>query len=60
MDLSDTMAERGIRLRRSLAEIFEVHGAESDGERSDSDQSVNESEDEQEHESRELKRLMPY
>ncbi|EJD04053.1 DUF1740-domain-containing protein [Fomitiporia mediterranea MF3/22] len=61
MDLSDTMAERGIRLRRSLGEVLEMHADDADDKAaSGSEDSVGEDEDEQEYESRELRRLMPY
>ena len=60
MDLSDTMAERGMRLRRSLAEVLGEYGTETDGEKSGTDQSGDENMDEQEFESKELRRLMPY
>ena len=53
MDLSDTMAERGIRLRHTLGEVLEMHGQESV---TDSDDSEEEEEDELEYESREIGR----
>ena len=51
--LAETMAERGIRLRRGLEDVIESV-AEADGEEDD------ESEDEIEHNARELRRLLPY
>ena len=52
--LAETMAERGIRLRRGLEDVIESGVVEVDG------QEDNESEDEIEHNARELRRLMPY
>ncbi|KAF9474100.1 hypothetical protein BDN70DRAFT_885209 [Pholiota conissans] len=54
--LADTMAERGIRLRQGLDEVIEgvETAVEGEGEGSES------SEDEIEHNARELRRLMPY
>ena len=52
--LADTMAERGIRLRRGLENLIESGVAEAGGEED------NESEDEIEHNARELRRLLPY
>lgn len=54
------MAERGIRLRHSLGELLDKHGQATEGEGSESDESVIEVDDEQAYESRELRRLMPY
>ena len=48
------MVERGIRLRQGLEEVMENNAVQADG-RED-----NESEDEIEHNARELRRLMPY
>ncbi|KAL5519041.1 hypothetical protein ACEPAH_724 [Sanghuangporus vaninii] len=58
--LSDTMAERGIRLRHSLSEVLEIHGVDNREKESDTGESGDEYEDELEYESRERKRLMPY
>ncbi|KAL5534334.1 hypothetical protein ACEPAG_796 [Sanghuangporus baumii] len=58
--LSDTMAERGIRLRYSLGEVLEIHGVDNRVKESDTGESEDEYEDELEYESRERKRLMPY
>ncbi|KAL5495358.1 hypothetical protein ACEPAI_821 [Sanghuangporus weigelae] len=58
--LSDTMAERGIRLRHSLGEVLEIHGVDDREKESDTSESGDEYEDELEYESRERKRLMPY
>ena len=52
--LAETMAERGIRLRRGLENLIESGVAEAGGPED------NESEDEIEHNARELRRLMPY
>ena len=52
--LAETMAERGIRLRRGLENVIESGVEEADG------QEDNESEDEIEHNARELRRLKPY
>jgi len=52
--LAETMAERGIRLRQGLESVMENNVVEADG------QEDNESEDEIEHNTRELRRLMPY
>jgi hypothetical protein len=52
--LAETMAERGIRLRRGLEILLESSVVEAGG------QEDNESEDEIEHNARELRRLMPY
>ena len=52
--LAETMAERGIRLRRGLENLIESGVVEAGG------QEDNESEDEIEHNARELRRLMPY
>ena len=52
--LAETMAERGIRLRRGLEILIESGVAEAGGEED------NESEDEIEHNARELRRLLPY
>ena len=52
--LADTMAERGIRLRRGLENVIESGIVKADV------QEDNESEDEIEHNARELRRLMPY
>ena len=52
--LAETMAERGIRLRRGLEYLIESGFSEAGG------QEDNESEDEIEHSARELRRLMPY
>jgi hypothetical protein len=52
--LAETMAERGIRLRRGLENLLESSVVEAGG------QEDNESEDEIEHNARELRRLMPY
>ena len=52
--LAETMAERGIRLRRGLEILIEGGVSEAGG------QEDNESEDEIEHNARELKRLLPY
>lgn len=60
MALSDTMAERGIRLRYSLGEVLEIHGVDNREKDTDSGESVDEYEDEIEYQSRERRRLMPY
>jgi hypothetical protein len=52
--LAETMAERGIRLRRGLENVIENGIVEAD------EQEDNESEDEIEHNARELRRLLPY
>ena len=52
--LAETMVERGIRLRRGLEDVIEGGVVEAGG------QEDNESEDEIEHNARELRRLMPY
>lgn len=52
--LAETMVERGIRLRRGLEDVIESGVVEADG------QEDHESEDEIEHNARELRRLMPY
>jgi 16S rRNA U516 pseudouridylate synthase RsuA-like enzyme len=52
--LAETMAERGTRLRRGLEDMIEKNAVEADG------QEDNESEDEIEHNARELRRLKPY
>ncbi|KAF8973700.1 NRDE-2, necessary for RNA interference-domain-containing protein [Flammula alnicola] len=54
--LADTMAERGIRLRQGLDEVVEGMGLVDEEAREGND----ESEDEIEHNARELRRLMPY
>lgn len=54
--LADTMAERGIRLRQNLDEILGQMDATEEGAREGSE----DSEDEIEHNARELRRLMPY
>ncbi|KAI5123567.1 hypothetical protein M0805_003385 [Coniferiporia weirii] len=59
MSLSDAMAERGIRLRKSLVEMLEADGCSDDGDAGE-DNLKDEDEDELEHDSRELRRLMPY
>lgn len=51
--LAETMAERGIRLRQGLEDVVEDNVVEAR-------QEDNESEDEIEHNARELRRLMPY
>lgn len=55
--LADTMAERGLRLRRGLDEVlegWEIGDDDFKGDESD------ESADEIEHNAKELRRLMPY
>jgi hypothetical protein len=52
--LAETMVERGIRLRRGLEDVIESGVVEAER------QEDNESEDEIEHNARELRRLMPY
>ena len=52
---AETMAERGIRMRRGLDEMLEGWTEEDEDNREASD-----SEDEIEHSARELRRLMPY
>ena len=54
--LSETMAERGIRIRRSLEEVLDERGTRPEGVDVDSVDEDNELE----HESRERRRLMPY
>ena len=56
--LADTMAERGIRLRRTLEDILEEHGVDEG--RAENGARVDEGETELEYESRERRRLMPY
>ncbi|KAL5535434.1 hypothetical protein ACEPAF_3528 [Sanghuangporus sanghuang] len=46
--LSDTMAERGIRLRHSLSEVLEIHGADNREKESDTGESGDECEPEDE------------
>ncbi|KAH8120222.1 DUF1740-domain-containing protein [Phellopilus nigrolimitatus] len=58
ISLSDSMAERRIRLRMSLGELLEAH--DEFDEEGQSDESGSEKEDELEYNSRELRRLMPY
>lgn len=50
--LAETMAERGIRFRQGLEDVMTVEASQ----RPEDD----ESDDEMEHNARELKRLMPY
>lgn len=59
MALADTMAERGIRLRRSLTEVMEEFGGDGKDARRRADEGMTE-ENELEYESRERRRLMPY
>lgn len=54
--LADTMIERGIRLRQGLDEVMEGVETVEDGGGDGSETS----EDEIEHNARELRRLMPY
>ena len=54
--LAETMAERGIRLRRGLEHLIEGGVVEAGGQ----EDSESDSEDEIEHNARELRRLMPY
>lgn len=54
--LADTMAERGIRLRQNLDDILEGMDMADEGGREGSENSENEIE----HNARELRRLMPY
>ena len=53
---AETMAERGIRMRRGLDELLE--GWTEEGEDNRAEES--DAEDEIEHNARELRRLMPY
>lgn len=59
MSLAETMAERGIRIRQTLEEVLEEHGVHTHTE-GISAVEVDDEENELEHESRELRRLMPY
>ena len=52
--LAETMVERGIRLRQGLEDVIESGVVKGD------EQEDNDSEDEIEHNARELRRLMPY
>lgn len=49
--LAETMAERGIRFRQGLEDVMTVEASRPEDDESD---------DEMEHNARELKRLMPY
>lgn len=59
LSLADTMAEKGIRLRRSLNDMSEAHG-ELNEERNSNVSDGSGEEDEVEYNSRELRRLRPY
>jgi hypothetical protein len=54
-DFSDTMAERGLRMRRGLVEVLDGWEEKQGGEESEDSE-----DDEIEHDARELRRLQPY
>ena len=58
--LADAMAERGIRLRRSLGETMEEFEDEQDEQKRERGSGDEGGDSELEYNSRELRRLMPY
>lgn len=58
--LADAMAERGIRLRRSLGETIEEFEDEQDEQKRERGSGDEGGDSELEYNSRELRRLMPY
>lgn len=58
--LTDAMAERGIRLRRSLGELLEGANVSDGEQKREGDASDDGGDSELEYNSRELRRLMPY